>query len=438
MLKLGGYSQMAKINHIRRLILENKLDDSFKYLYGRTNMDIQKDRYIHAIDEFCECFGKTCDQDARIYSSPGRTEIGGNHTDHQHGCVLAGTADMDIVAVVSNRNDNIVRVRSVEYGENLVDISDLAIREEEKNKSNGVIRGILSRFSQLGYNIGGFDAFTTSNVIKASGLSSSAAFEVLIGTVLNNEFNNGRIDPVEIAQIGQYSENNYMGKPSGLLDQMSCSVGGFVSIDFNNPLNTVIKQVEYDFEISGYTICIVDTGGNHSDLTPEYGMIPEEMKNVAKYFGENVLRDVDENKFYENISDIRKSCGDRAILRSIHFFDENRRAIHQADSLIENDFDRFLKLVQESGESSYKYLQNVFSSGSVDEQGIPLALCISEKIIGTKGAYRVHGGGFAGVIQAFVPNDMVKKYEIEMEKIFGIGSCTKLRIRPVGGYELKI
>ena len=428
---------MSTVKQIKQSIIDKKGDRIFEYLYGAGNVDNQGKRYMDTIDGFCEYFGEDVDVLVRLYTSPGRTEIGGNHTDHQHGCVLAGAADMDSLAVVCRRSDNIVRIKSTGYEEDELDITDLEMKADEADSSRAIIRGILSRFVQLGYKIGGFNAYTTSNVIKASGLSSSAAFEVLVGTILNNEFNDGKISSVEIAQIGQYAENRYMGKPSGLLDQMSCSVGGFVFIDFDNPEEPVIERIDYDFAHSGYTICVVDTGGNHSDLTPEYGKIPFEMKSVAAHFGKNVLRDVDEGEFYSSISELRKRYGDRAVLRSIHFFNENRRARLEADALKRNDFDSFLTLVQESGDSSYKYLQNVFVGDNDSEQGIPVALCLSDKILNGEGASRVHGGGFAGVIQAFVPNEMVDEYEKNITAVFGTGSCTELVIRPVGGYEVK-
>lgn len=426
---------MLTIEQIKNNITNNKAKSTFSYLYGESGIQKQSERYIHTLDGFCKYFELDENNCVNIYSAPGRTEIGGNHTDHQHGCVLAGSADMDSIAIVSSRNDNKIVIKSVGYDEDEIDINDLDMKQKEQGKAISIIRGILSRFVQLGYKIGSFNAYTSSNVIKASGLSSSAAFEVLVGTILNYEFNDGKITPVEIAQIGQYAENEYMGKPCGLLDQMSCSVGGFVFIDFNDPTKPIIKKVDYDFVHSGYTICIVDTGGNHADLTPEYGKIPEEMKNVAQYFGKEVLRQVDEKEFYNNIAVLRQKCGDRAILRAIHFFDENNRAEEEANALENNDFQKFLDLVQESGDSSYKYLQNVFATKSVEEQGISLALAISQKILGSKGAYRVHGGGFAGVIQAFVPNDMVRQYNDKMTKVFGEQSCTKLSIRPVGGYK---
>ena len=427
---------MSSVRKTKQEIINGNYDSVFEYLYGKSDIKSQTERSVHTLEGFCDHFGKSEDTDIRIYSSPGRTEIGGNHTDHQHGCVLAGSANMDSLAIVARRDDGIVRIKSIGHEEDVIDLHDLSIKSDEKNTSKALIRGTLSRFKQLDYKIGGFDAFTTSNVIKASGLSSSAAFEVLVGTILNYEFNGGLISPVKIAQIGQYAENEYMGKPSGLLDQMSCSVGGFVFIDFKNPQYPVIEKIDYDFKQSGYTICIVDTGGNHADLTPEYGKIPGEMKSVAAFFGKEVLREVDEREFYDNLTEVRKKCGDRAVLRAIHYFGENVRASLEAESLRQNKFDEFLRLVKESGESSYKYLQNVFVPSNVEEQGIPIALCLSEKILGDHGVCRVHGGGFAGVIQAFVPNNMVEEYKRSMCHFFGENSCTELTIRPIGGFEV--
>ncbi|MEG0115122.1 MAG: galactokinase, partial [Hydrogenoanaerobacterium sp.] len=305
-------------------------------------------------------------------------------------------------------------------------------------KAASLIRGTAARFLQKGYKLGGFDAYTTSDVLRGSGLSSSAAFEVLVGTMLNHSYNDGKISAVEIAQIGQYAENFYFGKPSGLMDQTASSVGGFVAIDFKDPENPIVEKVDYDFAKSGYTLCIVDTGGNHADLTCEYAAIPEEMKNVAAFFGKSVLRDVDTQAFYDKLPELRHETGDRAVLRAIHFFAENEKAKKEADALKAGDFNKFKKIVIASGESSFNCLQNVFTTQNVDEQGLSLALALTKKMLSARGAWRVHGGGFAGTIQAFVPNDMLADYKYYIEKVFGYGNCHVLSIRPVGGIKVEL
>jgi len=403
-------------------------------LYPKGQMEAQKARYIDAVKSFVELYG--ADREITFISAPGRTEIGGNHTDHQQGRVLAASVDLDIICVVSKNDDNTVRIKSKGYRQDIVKLNDLEKKEAETDKAISLIRGVLSRFRQLGYNIGGFDAYTTSNVLKGSGLSSSAAFEVALGTILSRVFNGGRVDAVQIAQIGKYAENVYFGKPSGLMDQMASSVGGFVAIDFKDPENPVIEPVRFDFAASNHTLCIVDTKGNHSDLTPEYSAIPAEMESVAAFFGKDKLREVDEQEFYGKLPEIRGKLGDRPALRAMHFFGENERVFHEAQALREGNFDKFKRLVVESGRSSSDMLQNVFAVKEPNEQGVSVGLALSEILLSPKGAWRVHGGGFAGTIQAFVPNEMLEHYRAYMEKVFGAGSCYELAIRPFGGVEV--
>ncbi len=413
----------------------NISEKTLETLYGAQAVPMQKERYCAAMKAFSEIYGNA--DSTRIFSAPGRTEVGGNHTDHNRGCVMAAAVGLDVIAVVSQTSDSTVSVKSEGFPEDVVDISDLEIKENEKNSSAALIRGVAAGFKNAGFNIGGFKAYTTSNVLKGSGLSSSAAFEVLIGNIFSYLYNDGKVSAVKIAQIAQYAENAYFGKPSGLMDQMASSVGGFITIDFKDTENPVIESIAYDFAKSGYSLCIVDTKGNHADLTPEYAAIPAEMKSVAKFFGKSELRDITKEQLIENISEVRKACGDRAVSRAFHFFDDNERVGKEAKALKNGDIDGFLRLVTESGNSSFKYLQNIFAAKEPREQGLVTGLYMSESILSGRGAVRVHGGGFAGTIQAFVPADMAQEYCEKMEKVFGKGSCYKLYIRPAGGTEIR-
>ncbi len=409
-----------------------ELDEKFAMLYPGDSS--QKERYCRVISEFESLYGK--DRVAGLYSAPGRTEIGGNHTDHNHGCVLAASVDLDAIAVAAMSEGNLVNVKSEGYPMDTVDITDLSPRESEFGRSSALVRGVCAEFVSRGYKIGAFDAATASNVLSGSGLSSSAAFEVLLGTILNFMFNDGKVSAVEIAQIAQAAENKFFGKPCGLLDQMTSSVGSFVKIDFNDPSKPVIEKLEFDFASSGHALCIVDTGGSHSDLTDEYAAVRKEMESVAEYLGKSVLREVDEAEFVKNIAGIRSACGDRAVLRAMHFYGDNARVDKQAAALKCGDFETFKKYIIESGRSSYMYNQNVFSCKKSAEQPVSLALSLSEKLLDGCGAWRVHGGGFAGTIQAFVPLDKLDEYKDLMESVFGSGSCYILSVRPVGGVEL--
>lgn len=401
-------------------------------LYG-TQCDIQAKRYACAKEEFIKqysCVPK------RYFSASGRTEVSGNHTDHNHGRVLAAAVSLDVIACVCPTDDNIIAVKSQGYPEDVINIGDLTVKENEKNTSAALIRGVAAGLKARGYNIGGFKAYTTSNVLKGSGLSSSAAFEVLIGTVLNNLYNDGNISAVEIAQIAQYAENEYFGKPSGLMDQMASSVGGFTSIDFANTDKPVITPIFFDLASHGHALCIIDTKGNHADLTPEYAAIPVEMKSVAAQFGKSFLRELCKQDILDNISMLREKCGDRAVLRALHFFDENDRVIEIVKCLEAGDIDGFNRGILASGNSSYKYLQNVYANTCPNEQGVSIALNLIESLLDGEGSHRVHGGGFAGTVQAFVPVEKLEHFKSEIEKVFGDGSCYVLDIRPYGGVEV--
>lgn len=396
-------------------------------------LDSQTDRYIKALKEYEDRFGT---ENVEIYSAPGRSEVGGNHTDHQYGKVLATSINLDAIAVASRTEDGRIIVASDGYDLMEVDLDDLLAREEEKETSMALIRGVAARLRQRGHRVGGFRAYITSDVLIGAGMSSSAAYETLIGTILSGLYNQMDIDPVFLAQAGQYAENEYFGKPCGLMDQMASSVGGMIYIDFENPEKPEVKQVKVDFESFGHSLCIVDTKGSHVDLTEDYAMIPSEMKQVARYFEEDVLRKVNKTDFYLNIPAIREILGDRAVLRAMHLFEENKRVGQEVEALENRRFDLFKKLVKDSGDSSFKYLQNVYSNHEVNNQSVSIGLAVSDVILGDKGVSRVHGGGFAGTIQAFVPNEIVPLYQKTMDSVFGEGACHILKVRKYGGMKV--
>ena len=427
---------MTNYKEIKALLETRELDNSFSKVYLKENYENQYIRFLDVLAAFGELFDKEEMRDVSLFSAPGRTEIGGNHTDHNHGLVLAGGISLDAIAVAAKNDDGIIRIKSAGYPMDSVDCCDLEIKENEIGKSQSIIRGIVARFKELGYNVGGFDATTASQVLSGSGLSSSAAFEVLVCTMLNYLYNDGKVDPVEIAKISQYSENVYFGKPCGLLDQMACSVGGFVKIDFADTSKPIVEKVDFDFGKSGYSLCIVDTKGSHSDLTDEYAAVRSEMEAVASFFGKSVLREVDKQDVLDNAGAIAEKFGERAVLRAIHFYGENEKVLAQAKALSENDFEAFMQQIIASGRSSYMYNQNVYTCKAPKNQPLSLALLVSEQLLSGKGAWRVHGGGFAGTIQAFVPNDMVGAYTDAMKKIFGDDACYVLAIRPFGGVEI--
>ena len=412
----------------------DKLENAIVALYGESNREEQVQRYRHLLDGFRATFGDR--EYMAVFSAPGRTEIGGNHTDHQHGRVLAGSVNLDIIAAVAPNNDNVIRIQSEGFHLNEVDLSELSVRESEYDNSDSIVRGVAARFAQLGCQLKGFDAYTTSTVLKGSGLSSSAAYEVLVGNIINEMYFDGKCDAVQIAQIGQYAENVYYGKPSGLLDQMASSVGAMVTVDFADKAAPVVERVDFDFASTGHALCIIDSGANHSDLTPEYAAVPGELKEICAYFGRNVLREVAEKDFYAALPELRAKAGDRAVLRAIHVYEDNRRVEQQVAALRKGDFDGFLACVKESGLSSWRCLQNVVPAGYTRNQEVAVALTMAEKLLGGRGACRVHGGGFAGTIQAYVPMDLLDAFKSEMERVLGDGSCHVLSVRSVGGTRL--
>ena len=367
-----------------------------------------------------------------IFSAPGRTELGGNHTDHQHGLVLAAAVTLDTKAAAAENNDGCIRVISEGYAPVTVPIDELEKHPEERNTTAALVRGVAAGFLRRGYGVRGFDAYIVSDVLPGSGLSSSAAFEVLIGTVIN-ALSGGALSPAEIARIGQYAENEYFGKPSGLMDQTASAVGGIVAIDFADPGAPVITPVEFDFAECGYALCIIDSGADHAELTEEYAAITNELKAVCRVFGKEHLREVDEHVFYARIAEVRRAAGDRAALRAAHVFNENKRCAVETAALGNGDFERFLQLVTESGRSSWMYLQNVIPMGSTARQELAFALLLCERLLGGRGAFRVHGGGFAGTVQAFVPEDMLAGFRAGIDSVLGAGSCHVLSIRREGG-----
>lgn len=409
--------------------------ESLQGLYGSDNLllDHQLQSYQHLLHLFFETFHH---KRVSLFSSPGRTEIGGNHTDHNHGRVLAGAVTMDNIAAASPNNTNNVRVLSEGYPYFEIDLSIKEPQTNEINSSASLVRGVMARLDHLGYHTGGFDLCIVSRVPKGSGLSSSASFEVLIGTIVSCLFNQASIDPLIVAKVGQFAENNYFGKPCGLMDQTACAIGGFVGIDFKDPEAPIVEKIDVDFENSGLSLVITDTGGDHADLSDEYASLPVEMKAVASEMGNKVLRGVHIDKFLEKIPEIRKKTGDRAILRAYHFLNDNQRVTSQTDALKRGDLPMFLQLVTESGYSSFMYNQNIYSTDDVREQSVALGLALSEMILKGRGAWRVHGGGFAGTIQAFVPNDLITVYTETLEHVFGKGACVKLSVRAKGAVQL--
>lgn len=421
-----------KVKEMISAITAGKFVDNLKRVYVLDSaVSAQRDRYVELLNTFGELFGY--DRDVNIVSAPGRTEVCGNHTDHNNGKVLAASINLDAIAVVAKNDDNIIRVKSQGHRMNLVDLDDLTPDENKFGDSTALVQGVAAGVKELGFEVKGFDACTTSDVMGGSGLSSSAAFEVLLGSILSYVYNDGKISSVEIAKISQMAENKFFGKPCGLLDQMASSVGTFVTIDFKSVKEPVIKKVDFDFSQSGHSLCIVDTHGNHSDLTDDYAAVRQEMESVAKAMGKEVLREISYEDFFSSIPELTSKVNDRALLRAIHFFNENKRVDKAVECLENNDFEGFKDMIIESGRSSYMLNQNVYSPKNPTEQKLSLALAMSEEILKGKGAWRVHGGGFAGTIQAFVPNDMLDTYKSKIEAVFGKGSCYVLIIRPVGG-----
>ena len=389
-----------------------------------------------ALDEgFALAFGGA---PSRYFSAPGRTEVGGNHTDHQRGRVLAGAVNLDTVAAVRENDQRLIRIQSKGYPLCSVSIDELEVRASEVNSTPALIRGVAARFAQLGCSLGGFDAYCESSVLPGSGLSSSAAFEVLVGTIINHLFFQAKATQPEVAQIGQYAENVFFGKPSGLMDQTASAVGGLVTIDFADTAKPVIRPVNFDFASCGHALCIVDSRASHADLTDEYAAIPQELSAICAQFGVDVCTQLSEDEFFAVLPKLREKCGDRAVLRAIHEFQDNARVIAQVEALESGNFGEFLRLIKESGISSWIYLQNVVPAGYTAHQDVAVALALCEKYLEGKGAYRVHGGGFAGTVQAFVPYELLDSFKAGMDAALGEGACHVLSIRPQGGVEMEV
>ena len=393
-------------------------------------------RYEHLLDLFSETYPEDTAEDIHLFSAPGRTEIGGNHTDHEHGRVLAASVDLDMIGAAVPTNDGKVSILSEGYPACTIDLTDMSVRKEEVNTTAALIRGVVKRFMDLSCSISGFRAVVTSAVLPGSGISSSAAFEVLIGNIVNGLFYGGKADPVEIAQISQYAENVYFGKPSGLMDQTASSVGNILTIDFADPSNPIVEKLDVDFDSMGYSLVIINCWASHADLTDEYTAIPVEEQEVAGFFNKKVLNEVPKGAFMERIPELRKAFGDRAVLRSFHFYADTERVPRQVEALKKGDMNTFLRLVNESGRSSWMYLQNIVPCGANEHQEMAIALALCDELLAGRGAFRVHGGGFAGTCQAFVPDDMIDSFTERMNRLLGEGSCHVLSIRPTGGCEL--
>ncbi|MDO4617723.1 MAG: galactokinase family protein [Lachnospiraceae bacterium] len=425
---------MKSTKELKELIKGGSLQERLTDIYVDEKMiPYQTKRYVDAIERFENLFGE---QEVEIYSAPGRSEVGGNHTDHQRGKVMATSLNLDFIAVVQPTDDGIISFKSGKYPILTINTAELEISKREYGTTAGLVRGVAAGLKQAGYRIGGFRAFITSDVLSGSGMSSSAALEILIGTILSGLYNGMQLDPVFLAQVGQYSENIYFGKPCGLMDQMACSVGGLVYIDFEDVEKPVVKPVHIDFKEFGHSLCIVDTKGSHANLTDDYAAIPAEMKKVAEHYGQEVLRQVDPEQFYKDLALLRKKCGDRAVLRSMHFFEENDRVDRLMEALEAHDFEGFRCLINESGDSSFEFLQNVFAVHQVQEQGVSMGIALSKKVLAGTGAVRVHGGGFAGTIQAFVPDEKVEAYRAALDALFGKDSCHVLKVRKYGGIKV--
>lgn len=424
---------MIKASELKEKINNGEYFDLFDKLYGNENIQKQTERYVAAVDSFMQIYGN---EEISVFSVPGRSEISGNHTDHNHGRVIAAAIDLDIIAVAAKTSNGRIAVKSEGFDEDVVELKNIIPDEKKYFTSASIIAGMCAGFANRGYGYGGFVAYTTNNVYKGSGLSSSAAFEVMIGNILNHFYNDGSVEAPVIAQVAQYAENVFFGKPCGLMDQTACAVGGFVAIDFECPEKPLIEKLNFDLTEKGYSLCITNTGGNHANLNEDYASVPAEMKNVAKHFGCSYLRGITLEQIIEAIPELRSETGDRAILRAMHFIKENERVAVQTEALRNNDLGAFLNGAMLSGKSSYEWLQNVYTTKNVSEQGLSIALAVTETVLeGTGAAWRVHGGGFAGTIQAFVPSAYVEKYCDAMNNIFGAGACAPLRVRTYGAIK---
>ncbi len=429
-------SAMSTCTQLIHTLKNGGYDPALAALYAlggsAQKLDGARGRCVRIAEAFAARYGAQA-QGATLFSGPGRTEIGGNHTDHQHGRVLCGSVDLDMLACAAPNGLDVVRIQSDGYPPLKISLNDLAPKKEEENTSAALVRGVAAKIKELGFELSGFDACANSTVLSGSGLSSSAAYETLVGNIFNHFCCGDKLDPVTIAKIGQYAENVYFGKPCGLMDQMGSSVGGAVAIDFKDPANPVVERVDYDFSKSGHALCIVDTGSSHGDLTDDYAAVTREMGAVAAHFGKAVLREVPLEDFQAALPALRSECGDRAVLRAMHFYSDDRRAAQEADALKTGNFEAFLNLVNASGLSSSLCLQNTWSIHDPSQQAIPLALTAAEYLLDGMGACRVHGGGFAGTIQAWVPEDYLTVFKNGMEALFGAGKCHVLHIRPQGG-----
>lgn len=419
---------MKTISYFKNILTSGAADAQLLTLYG-ADLPAKKQRLLSLIEAFGQKYGD--DREVMVFSVPGRSELAGNHTDHNHGCVIAGSIDLDMIAVAAPREDGVMHVESEGFEELLV-TPDRTVAPEATyfGTSHALVAGMAHGFVESGYRVGGFDALATSDVLRGSGLSSSAAYEVMIGTMLNHLYNGGVVDAITVAKLSQKAENVFFGKPCGLMDQCACAVGGIIAIDFEDPTAPVVEAVPFDLTAAGYALCIVDTGGNHADLTPDYAAVPAEMKAVASALGQSVLRETDEAAVMEHIAALRESCGDRAVLRALHFFAENKRVADMLDALKADRLHDYFEGVLSSGRSSFCYLQNVYTPVNVREQGLSLALRLCEDL--PVAAHRVHGGGFAGTIQAYVATDKVEEFRGTMEAVFGKGSCHVLHVRTVG------
>ena len=427
---------LVHLSDLLAAVHAGELDAALNTLGGAGGAAAQRARIIKLAEEFSTRYG--ADRQVALFTVAGRSELSGNHTDHNFGRVIAASISLDMLCIASPRKDGVIRLWSEGFGEDVVEIAAYNAPDTSRfGTSASLIAGVCQGFVKGGHTVGGFDACTQSDVLKGSGLSSSAAFEDMIGTIESYLYNDGNVDNVEIAKLAQWAENKFFGKPCGLMDQVACAVGGIVAIDFADTKNPVITPIDFDMTAAGYNLCIVNTGGNHADLTDDYASVPAEMKAVAAYLGKEVLRETDENEVIDAIPALREKCGDRAIMRALHFFEENRRVAKQKAALEAGDIDTFFENVKASGRSSFCYLQNVYTTKNVSEQGLSLALCIAERILGDKkAAWRVHGGGFAGTIQSFVPTENVPEYKAAMDACFGEGACIVLGIRPVGATKI--
>ena len=426
---------MKPINELITELKQGGFDESILDICSDSfRVDHERERYIKALETYRETFPG---DEVSIFSAPGRTEVCGNHTDHQHGQVLAASINRDAIAVASPRSDG--RISLLSDGRPLfeADISDLEMDPADAGTTRALIRGVLRGLRDMGHEIGGFNAYVTSDVLTGAGLSSSAAFETVLGTIINGLYNHMLISPVDIAKAGQFAENTFFGKPCGLMDQMACSVGDLIHIDFADPREPAIDTLSLDLNKFGMSLIITDTKGSHADLTSDYAAVPKEMKSVANLFGKSFLRDIDEEDILNNISFVRRECGDRAVMRALHFFEENRRVARAADAIRNNDISSFLECIRQSGDSSFRYLQNVYTNSDICHQNVSVALMLSDRLLeGGKGVSRVHGGGFAGTIQAYVRNEAADEYRKEMDKVFGNGSSSILKIRKYGGIKI--